>query len=313
MEPQKIQVIYITGTGRSGSTLLETTLAQVPGVFSIGELVYLANVDVINQLCGCGQRFTACSFWNTIEYDGAIGIQNLPVEVLGDLQRKVEGNRLLFLKLCRHPAAMRDNQAKYIRMLEKLYEAIQLKSDCQIIVDSSKDIRRLSILQQLENIDLVVVHLIRDPRAVAYAWTKTRRKPEITDQVRLMDRYHPMRTAWRWLYKNLYLAATRKHYSGYVQVFYEDLADSPRQTLQTILKRVGLGKAPLNFLNESHLEMRNDVHSISGNPMRFMEGEVTIVKDEQWQKQMPLFQKMIVSGLTWPLMLLFRLQRGIRH
>jgi len=58
------RVIYIAGSGRSGSTLVERTLGAIPGWVNIGELIELfRKPSVAAELCGCGQPFSSCVFW----------------------------------------------------------------------------------------------------------------------------------------------------------------------------------------------------------------------------------------------------------
>ena len=48
-------VVYIAGSGRSGSTLLERALGEIPGFVNVGELIDLyRRVADHGELCGCG-------------------------------------------------------------------------------------------------------------------------------------------------------------------------------------------------------------------------------------------------------------------
>ena len=60
-------VIYIAGSGRSGSTLLERTLGALPGWVNIGEAIDIPRkVAPLDELCGCGEAFSACPFWSRV-------------------------------------------------------------------------------------------------------------------------------------------------------------------------------------------------------------------------------------------------------
>src|SRR5438105_15565281 len=60
-------VLFIGGEGRSGSTLLDRMLGQLPGFFSTGELREVWNRGLIENLdCGCGLSFRSCSFWTAV-------------------------------------------------------------------------------------------------------------------------------------------------------------------------------------------------------------------------------------------------------
>jgi hypothetical protein len=42
-------------------------------------------------------------------------------------------------------------------------------------------------------------------------------------------------------------------------------------------------------------------HTVAGNPMRFVSGDVTIRSDETWQAEMPTVRQRFVNALTLPL------------
>ena len=61
------QVLYIGGCTRSGSTLVDRALGELPGVLSTGELGLITTHGIVdNRLCGCGKPFRSCSFWSAV-------------------------------------------------------------------------------------------------------------------------------------------------------------------------------------------------------------------------------------------------------
>ena len=49
------RVLYIGGLGRSGTTLLERILGELPGACALGEVVHLWDRDVrADERCACG-------------------------------------------------------------------------------------------------------------------------------------------------------------------------------------------------------------------------------------------------------------------
>ena len=57
-------VIYIAGSGRSGSTMLERVLGEMPGFVNVGELIDLfRRTAPRGERCGCGLAFADCPFW----------------------------------------------------------------------------------------------------------------------------------------------------------------------------------------------------------------------------------------------------------
>ena len=64
---EAVRVIYIMGAGRSGSTLLDTVLANHPDVVGVGELVNLHSAGwTSNEVCACGKLGTECDFWTRV-------------------------------------------------------------------------------------------------------------------------------------------------------------------------------------------------------------------------------------------------------
>ena len=60
-------VLYIAGTGRSGSTVLANILGEVDGVFTAGEVRYLWQRGLREgRLCGCGVPVRECPVWGDV-------------------------------------------------------------------------------------------------------------------------------------------------------------------------------------------------------------------------------------------------------
>ncbi len=56
----------------------------------------------------------------------------------------------------------------------------------------------------------------------------------------------------------------------------------------------------LQFLDGDTLNV-GPSHTVAGNPMRFVSGDITIRSDQTWQDEMPTARRRIVSALTLPL------------
>ena len=70
---EAVRVLYVGGVPRSGSTLTDLVLDQLPGHVSVGELFYLFRNGIrMDSACGCGEPFSACPFWVAVG-DRAVG------------------------------------------------------------------------------------------------------------------------------------------------------------------------------------------------------------------------------------------------
>jgi len=309
---KKITVIYIVGTGRSGSTLLDRTLGQLPGVVSVGELDYISEIRLDEQLCGCGQSFAECELWSRVEYDGDVGVNNFPMKQIDGLRQKVERNVHIPKMFFKGDSAFYHNLADYEDCLRKIYTAISQASGCGIIVDSSKDLRRLFILNRMEQINLVVIHLVRDPRAVAYSWTKTYLRPELINETAYMHQFNPIQTSWRWLYKNTLINLTKGMFSKYIRIFYDEFVTHPKAILASFLPLIGMEPEDLVFIEGNCLHLQKQTHTVSGNPMRFSEGTIKFRYDDAWKRKMPPIQKLAVTIISLPLEVIYFFSRLLR-
>src|SRR5205085_9431203 len=70
---ERVRVLYVAGTGRSGSTLLARILGRADSVFAAGELRYVWQRGLLeDRVCGCGEPFSRCPFWSEV-VDRAFG------------------------------------------------------------------------------------------------------------------------------------------------------------------------------------------------------------------------------------------------
>jgi hypothetical protein len=300
-----VPVIYVGGCGRSGSTLLDRILGQVPGLCSVGELVHIWRRGLVDgQLCGCGEPFHDCAFWSKVGKIAFGGWNEVnPTEMLR-LQRRVDRNRYIpFMIFPRLWPSYRRRMRSYTSHLAALYRAISEAAGGAVVVDSTKHASTAFLLRRVGGIDLRLVHLVRDPRGVAYSWTKQVRKPEVRDREEFMPRYHPLRMAARWLAYNLLFHVHRWMGAPSVFLRYESLIADPAGEVRRILRVVGARSAsePLGFIAGAEV-MLAPTHTVAGNPMRFRQGHVPLRVDAQWREAMDRRQQRTVALLTWPLM-----------
>ena len=309
MSKEKAKVVFIGGYGRSGSTLLDRMLGQVEGFFSAGELGHIWDRGFgDNQLCGCGAPFAQCPFWKRVIEEAFGGLEHVDEGELKGLQRSLERMRhipkLIFPRL--RPHTYSRALSEYVEVLERLYMAIHSMSGCEFIIDSTKNPARAFLLLEVPRVELYVVHLVRDSRAVAFSWQRKKRRPEIYWKEEYMPRYNPLRSAWEWNWVNLLIHLWgRSNPHRYALVRYEDLVNKPAQTLDRLLNRLGTDVKRLNFIKGR--EMVWDVnHTVSGNPIRFLHGKVELQEDVKWRKLMAVSQRFIVTSITFPLLMEYK-------
>jgi hypothetical protein len=302
------RLIYLGGLGRSGSTLVERLLAGLPGVCSVGEVVHLWQRGVAqDERCGCGEPFSGCAFWRDVGAAAFGGWAELDVERVAALRATVDRTRhipLLAAPVLR--PAIRGDLAEYLGYYARVYAAIAKVSGCPVVVDSSKHASLAFCLRWHSGLDLRVVHVVRDSRAVAFSWARQVRRPDAATPS-YMARYSPTAAAGHWNAQNGAFQLLASQGVPTLRVRYEDVATAPAVALARIAEFAGIdaGGRDFGFLsaeggaNWARLDV---AHTASGNPMRFTTGKVAIRRDDKWRTAMPPSHRRTVTALTLPLL-----------
>jgi hypothetical protein len=302
-----VRVLYVGGLGRSGSTLVERLVGQLPGACAVGELVHLWERGIEEgERCGCGAPFGRCPFWKQAGKTAFGGWDQIDVSRIAALRARVDRNRYIPALARREirPERRRDLD-EYTSYYARLYTAIAEVRGCELVIDSSKHPSLAHCLRWQDGVELRVLHLVRDSRAVAYSWGRQVRRPD-TDQESYMTRYSPTKSATQWNGQNAAF-----HWLGRVGVpvmrlRYEDVVAAPEAAMDRIAGFAKLAaSAGYSFLGadgEARWAKLDPVHSVSGNPLRFATGRIPIRPDERWRTGMPAGQRRVVTALTLPLL-----------
>lgn len=310
-EKSKVKVLYVLGAGRSGSTLLANILGQIMGMQNVGELYYLWE-NGIHQggVCGCGEPVLKCSFWSEI-LSASLGASiEYKAKQMQELGRQIARTRhipMLALSSSRH--RMLSKSSDYTTNLSKVYDAIQTNTNCRVIIDASKFPSYAQILRTISSVDLHILHLVRDPRAVAFSWQRRKHDPATDDT---FGRMSYTKSSLIWLMWNLGGELLRQKHGQYLQIRYEDLIGQPILTTKQILDFVGIYTAQLPFLDDKEVYLTAN-HSIAGNPVRFNHGAVTLKMDREWEAKMTSIEKSLVTSITWPLLRRYTYSLGAPH
>jgi hypothetical protein len=304
MNNGKIKVLSIAGWGRSGSTILDNILGQIDGFFSVGELRYIWDRNLIdNRLCGCGAPFKECEVWQRVLDEAFGGIDQIDPYEMIDLRDGATRSRHLPLMLIPwRQSSLISHLGEYLANLEKLYRAIQSTSGSRVIVDSSKFPSYGYMLRLLPAIDLYVVHLIRDPRGVAYSWLRRRKLELNTEAPIYMKSFGPGESSLIWNTWNMAIEAIwRSSRHRYLRLHYEDFVQRPQEAVERILDLLHEEAPRLPFVDTHKVELGIN-HTTSGNPNRVQTGVIALRSDEAWKEKMKQSNKALVTMLTWPLL-----------
>jgi len=278
------KVLYVAGMTRSGTTLLDKVLNELPGFVGAGEVRSYWRAMREPRMCGCGKVVSECEFWSEVRSWIERRHGPLPVERAWSLQR--EHVRSMPLRLARLATANGGSSpaAEYAQLMARVYEGIAAVSEAEVVVDSSKGPHDAYVLSKFTDLDLFVVHLIRDPRGVAYSWSRGAWNPD-----KPMDRDEYRRASEvgvRWVTRNALTEAllARRLGARYMRLRYEDFVGDPEGVIARISAMCGAdGRLPQ--LSEGVISFGPN-HSVSGNPTRLTTGPVEIRPDDEWTKRM---------------------------
>jgi len=308
------RVLFLGGLGRSGTTLLERVLGELPGVCTLGEVVHLWQRDLRDdERCGCGTRFSGCAFWTAVGEEAFGGWHRVDVDRVLALQAAVERTRHIPRLAGGLIAAGRlARLTEYAGYYLAVYRAAARVTGARLLIDSSKHSAlahclRWAVAQPagqpgVEPVDLRVAHVVRDARGVAYSWTKTVARPE-AEGVAVMTRYSPARSALLWNAHNAAFDLISRCGVPVARLRYEDFLADPRRVVRELAGFGGLDLSddPLAFLGDGHVDLRPG-HSAAGNPMRFTTGRVPLRRDDAWRAALPPRQRRLVRALCGPLL-----------
>jgi len=295
MAEPAITVLYITGWCRNGSTLIGNILNEVKGVCHVGELHYLW-MNYLNKgtntSCGCAKSLATCEVWRPVLEATAAGAPNTDY-----------AERVLTYQECvrtRHIRRVLGYTGQgdrcltaYADVLSRTYAAIHTVTGAHVIVDGSKYPAEAALLPHVQGIQPLYLHLVRDPRASAYSWSRVKG-------------YIPSMSASRstayWVGFNLASDAIRRHYpADSLFLRYEDFIANPAESIDRILRLMREDPAR-NPLQGRSITLHAN-HTVTGNPDRLASGNITVrAEDVDWRKKLPRTSALVATLLSAPVM-----------
>ncbi|WP_395327335.1 sulfotransferase [Novosphingobium sp. BL-8H] len=329
----KLRVIYLAGYGRSGSTLLDIALGMRPDVFGAGELTALARHAWKNgEYCACGVTVHSCPFWGAVmaradgeadeaaasDVDAAHDAQAV-LDNLADLQRRVESLAAWRRVLGRF---LPDTLNHYHGANRGLFLAVTAEGGrgggngterAVYVLDSSKLPGRALALSSMPGIDLRVIHLVRDPRAVAWSMSRPHRKQIEAGVQRELRPKPAFYVALRWSMVNLVCEwlCRRVGPGRTIRVRYEDFVADPPAVLEAIRTQCAPDLPGLADDGAPPPEVLRPGHQVAGSRHRMQE-HLVIREDHMWERQMPDWARRLVSWITGPLLRRYGYMPGAR-
>ncbi|GIW61108.1 MAG: sulfotransferase [Patescibacteria group bacterium] len=244
----KYKVVYISGSGRSGSTLLATLLGGQEGWINVGEasrFLFDKKLMALSIPCGCGKDVRECIFWKKIGL-----VENW--ELIENVTQLIRVRNMIPLLSGFYKSELQ----LYYDELSRIFNELQNLKKVDVIVDSSKNPATAAALLHHPEIELYVIHLVRNPQSVVLSWSRPKG---------YLKGYSPLRAAYWWYIYDFPSRILKKRAKSYVLVKYEDLVSDPQKVLKDIIKQLGLGDYKLEMKDS----IKNERHDIGGNPVKF--------------------------------------------
>ncbi|ADI74110.1 hypothetical protein Metev_1241 [Methanohalobium evestigatum Z-7303] len=283
----KLKVIYIMGSGHTGSTLLDLCIGAHPKIQSCGEFkphLFWGNYQK-NKLCGCGISSQSCPFWSQVinDWKSKTGIYDL--NVMKNSQDKFENisiNQRINLD------SYETEFYSYLIYNQELLYSISYISDKPILVDSTKNSIRALNLSLMPNIELILIHLVRNGNAVTWSNMKKDRSVKSSSK--------------NWLISNLRSEIVyHKIKTKKLRIRYEDFINNPTDTLNSIGNLLGLDFSNIskNLINGTGIEINS--HLLAGNRKVFSSSNLKLNPDNTWKQKMSYKNRIYSKLLTFPL------------
>jgi hypothetical protein len=278
-------VVYLAGSGHTGSTLLAMLADVHPAIASVGEIAVKPKIrrrgDGETQKCSCGAVIVECPFWKDV-------FERVTRQGL-DFDARSWSNDYRFENPVLHRVLSRDSSYTSLRRARRWAEehlpiyrrriratdrvniafvrAVLDATGATVFFDTSKGTARLARLLAIREFDVKVVTLVRDVRA--YAASARRRGKSLTDaagtwrkdQLAIRELVEPLAPEQR------------------ARIRYEDLCEDPAATLKRLWSFCGV--VPM----DPPTRVFSSEHHVLGNNMR-MAGPIEVRLDQRWRRDL---------------------------
>jgi hypothetical protein len=212
-----VKIVAISGSGRSGSTLLSLLLSQDTRVFNLGQLRHLWRAYDDDEACSCGQALHHCaSYGHIVSNAGAMQL----------------AGKAFFRDAARSPdwaststrTSLQQRHHEFLLGVQTVLEQLVANTGASHFVDSSKAPEMALAFSLIPNANLYLLNLVRDPRAVACSWYKKKRSLSAL-----------ITNARNWKLRQRRLQQWQPSLAPrFLALRYEDLSAEPRDALEAI-------------------------------------------------------------------------------
>ncbi len=252
-----IEIIYVAGSSYSGTTILGLVLSTSEKVFNAGEVCKYNEIKdqsfkidpqkEVDNICTCGKIYNKCPYWGRIYSSYQKDIDFNPAGFSKE-------NFKLMLKLLNPFSRLKpDNMVmhEYVKYSKLLFhEAQKLNPSVKYLLDVSKSIYNINLLKHAPEVNLKVIHLVRDPMDTCNSFKK--------------HRIGFLYAICSWIMVNLFIKRFIKRTKAEsITIEYEDMCKNTNEVFTKINHFLDI-----NIDGSSYVEQVNkrDFHIVTGNP-----------------------------------------------
>jgi hypothetical protein len=261
--------VLVAGSGHGGTTILSMILGQHAAIFATGKLRDFPSGGLFGDVnvCSCGSQALACEFWAQVRDQFA-------------------------------PWQDSQDPARYT----ELFRIISTLSGRPFVGDVSHNVDYAQLLQQLPDIDLYLVHVVRDGRGVVNS--RIRKDYKIGELEkrgwRHFRRVIMVSRRWAW-HARQFASLEKKLGSRAVRIDYEAMCRDPLSALCPVGECLGLDFDRIGELLGSSQPFEPLPHLIRGNAVLRSKTDVVLRHDASYLTEMSLFDRgtfQVASRLT---------------
>jgi len=288
--------------------MLDNLVSNHPKIESLGELAQLTSH--LNKgrtgiswdwTCTCGQSMDTCPVWAHV----ASIYKQQYFRSLSEVDTKIKRSARTHLfhfsmllgaflpndRIRRWTMSHAYHQNKLLetgRDLHRIIDAFRQTTGVEIIVDSSKTAAHLQalIVAKPHDVDLKLIHIVRDGRAVLYSKIKRSEKYK-----KYGASFKLFPAIFGWCYSNLQILNTRCFFrpEDIITLRYEDLCNKKESELRKICRQIGL----IFDDNMVFLSSENK-HNVGGTSHRFTwNADTPISLDDRYKKGLSVWRRAV--------------------